>query len=204
MSQHWINTSKITFSGVYLAVIIGLQVALSPLPNIETVTLLLIIGAVHLPLLMVLPIGLCFVTIEMLIYGFGTWFFFYLVVWPLLILGTLVLRPLIRRHWWIAVIWGSLFSFCFGTIDALLKGLLFGTSGLLAYWFQGLMFDLIHGVSNFLIIFCCYLPVAKVVNFYSHKFQTTEHKFYWWRWLMFNWRQSKHKVVQQWNKIVAN
>lgn len=205
MHQKLLNIHKITFSGVYIALIVGLQVALSPLPNIETVTLFLIVGAVNLPLILMIEIGFSFVILEMLIYGFGTWFFFYLIIWPFLIIGTLILRPIIKKHWWMVILWATFFSLIFGTIDAMLKGLLFGTSGLLAYWFQGLIFDLIHAISNFLILFCCYLPVTKIVSLFSAKFQDNDYsKVILKRWLIFNHYLLKQRINQKWNKVIAN
>lgn len=183
MHTKWLSTIKITFVATYIALTYGLQVALASVPNVETVTLFLIIAGVQLPLGLSLLVGVAFTSLELITYGFGDWALLYLIAWSLLIIISLLTRKLIQKCWPVAIVIGSLFGFGFGSMDALTKGMLYGLSGLYAYWISGLIFDLIHGVSNFLIILFCYLPVSKVVGMYTDKFfgQPLETKQkYWW------------------------
>ncbi|ATZ16511.1 energy-coupling factor transport system substrate-specific component [Entomoplasma freundtii] len=168
--RQWISTLKLTFIATYVALVYGLQVALASIPNVETVTLLLFIAAIKFPVALTLLMNMSFVLLEAITYGFGDWVLFYIVVWNLLMIIGLLCRPLVNRYWGLAVFIGASFGFLFGTIDALIKGFLYGTSGMLAYWFSGLVFDLIHGISNFLIFLFCYLPMSKVVSLYINKY----------------------------------
>jgi energy-coupling factor transport system substrate-specific component len=183
MHRNWLTTLKITFVATYIALTYGLQVALASVPNVETVTLFLIVAGVQLPLRISLLIGVCFTSLEIITYGVGDWAILYLVGWSLLIGLAMIFKKVILKWWWVAVILGSLFGFLFGSLDALIKGMLYGVSGLLAYWIQGLIFDLIHGVGNFLVILFCYWPFTRVLNLYTPKFfdhqKTSKPKFWW-------------------------
>lgn len=170
MHRQWINTLKITFVATYVALIYGLQVSLAIIPNVEAVTLLLFIAAIQFPIALTLLMNISFILLEALTYGFGDWVLFYIVVWNLLMVIGFLSRSLVNRYWGIAVFIGTMFGFLFGTVDALVKGLLYGSSGMLAYWFSGLIFDLIHGMSNFFIFLFCYIPISKVVGLYIQKF----------------------------------
>lgn len=170
MYKSWLNTTTITFIATYVALVFGLQVSLSFIPNIETTTLLLIVCAMEMPLKVALLITFSFVGLEITAYGFNSWVLLYLIIWPLLIVLSSFLKGLINRHWWIIIIFSATFGLFFGTIDALIKGVFYGFSGMLAYWINGFIFDLVHCVGNIFVALFCYKPVSKVVRIYSRKY----------------------------------
>ena len=58
---------------------------------------------------------------------------------------------------------GALFGFsteCFAITESFFYGPAYG----LAYWINGLTFDLVHGVSNFIIILLLYKPLRKMMD----------------------------------------
>ena len=86
-----------------------------------------------------------FVLLEGLLYGFGLWWFSYLYIWAILAVAAWLFRKMESR-----LGWGLLCGFyglIFGTL------ILSGPAATLAYIISGIPFDLIHGVSNFLLAF---------------------------------------------------
>ena len=67
-------------SGVLGAVLLVVQVALAPLPNIELVSLLVMLFTLALGRYVAYSLAV-FVLLEGLIYGFGLWWFSYLYIW---------------------------------------------------------------------------------------------------------------------------
>lgn len=92
-----------------------------------------------------------FVLLEGLLYGFGLWWFSYLYIWAILAVAAWLLRKMESR-----LGWGLLCGFyglIFGTLTAIPVLILSGPAATLAYIISGIPFDLIHGVSNFLLAF---------------------------------------------------
>ena len=96
MSRH------LALGGILAALLFAAQAALAFLPNIELVSLLVILYTLFLGK-RVVPVLLVFALLEGLLYGFGLWWVSYLYVWPLLAgLAALLKRagasPLCLRH----------------------------------------------------------------------------------------------------------
>ena len=85
------SARRLALLGVLTAVLLGGQVALAALPNVEIVSLLVILYSLLLGR-QVLFIVYGFVLLEGCLYGFGLWWVSYLYVWALLAVSALVLR----------------------------------------------------------------------------------------------------------------
>ena len=88
---------------------------------------------------------------ELIQWGFGTWWFSYLYVWPLLCLITLILKKLIKEE---ILVW-AIVSGCFGLIFGSLFAIVYipiNLSYALTYWISGLPWDVWHGVCNFILM----------------------------------------------------
>ena len=97
--------------GVFAALLVALQVGLSFLPNIELVTLLIILMTCRFGKKSLLAVGV-FVLVEGLIYGFHIWWINYLYVWPLLVVVVLLLKKGSHPLLWAIV--AGLFGLLFG------------------------------------------------------------------------------------------
>ncbi|PPE04155.1 hypothetical protein [Williamsoniiplasma lucivorax] len=161
-----LTTIRIAFIGVYIALIYGLKLALSFIPNVEVVTLLMTMGAVYMPYWAVILSVMSFNLLELVTYGFGDWWVFYMLVWPLLVTICSLFKKSILKHWWIAVIIMTLFGFLFGTLNTGVRMFFYGFNGAMAYWVAGFTFDLVHGVANMLVGVALTVPVMKVMNIY--------------------------------------
>jgi energy-coupling factor transport system substrate-specific component len=147
------------------------KLALSFLPNIEIVTLLFIVFTVTLGLKRSLLISAVFVTTDILIYGFSTWVIGYYIAWPLLVFITSLIAGKLKSEYGYAVI-GGLFGLFYGMIFAVVESFFYGPAYGLAYWIKGLTFDLVHGVSNFIIVLLLFSPLKGVLAAQSEKFCT--------------------------------
>ena len=124
-------------SGVLGAVLLVAQVALAPLPNIELVSLLVMLFTLALGRYVAYSLAV-FVLLEGLIYGFGLWWFSYLYIWAILAVATYLFRRMESRLGW-ALLCGF-YGLFFGTLTAIPIFLI-----------SGIPFDLLHAGGNFLL-----------------------------------------------------
>ena len=132
------------------------QVGLSFLPNIEVVSLLVILYTLFFKK-KTLYIIYIFALLEGLIYGFGTWWFMYLYVWTIL-WGIATLFKEEKNP----VIWAFISGFYglfFGTLCSVPYFIIGGVQMGLSWIAAGLMADLIHGVGNFIVALVLFKPL---------------------------------------------
>ncbi len=155
------RAKDITLIGMLSAIVITAQVALSFLPNIELVSLLIILYTLVFGW-RALCIIYVFVAVEGLIYGFGLWFINYLYVWAVLFILVLLLRKINSAFLW-AVISG-LYGLSFGALCSIPYFLTGGTASGFAIWIQGIPFDLMHGAGNFIVTILLYQPLYSLLS----------------------------------------
>jgi len=137
------------------------KVALEWLPNIELVSFLTVLYAIVFGAEAFIIVTV-FNMIELVQWGFGTWWFAYLVVWPLLALIAILLKKVIKEEFFIWAIVSGLFGLFFGSFFAL--PYLFVDPGYaLSYWISGLPWDLVHCIGNFVIMLILGKPMKKVL-----------------------------------------
>lgn len=155
------TAKQVVLCGLLAALTAGLQVAMSPLPNIEPVSLLILVYALAFgrPVFYII---FTFVFLEGLVFGFGPWWASYLYIWPLwgqavLWLGRRERSPL---TWAVA---GGAFGLSFGALCALpyLAG---GPWAALSYWLSGIPFDLLHCAGNFFLILTLERPLERLLR----------------------------------------
>lgn len=129
------------------ALMMGAQVAMAALPNIEPVTLLLLCCTLVYGARAFYPCYV-FVLLEGLVYGFGFWFVNYLYVWAVLVgLALLLLLRRNQSYWvWTAVAAG--YGLIFGALCAIPYFFIGGWEMALSYWVSGIPFDLLHCAGN--------------------------------------------------------
>ena len=156
-----ITARQIAAMGVMAAVLTVAKLALSFLPNIEPVSLLLILCALTIGYRSLYVVS-AFILIEGLLYGFGIWWIFYLYVWPLLVILTIRFRKQDSVLFW------AIFSGIYGLLFGLLYAISFLFSGgpymVFVKWISGIPFDIIHGISNFIICLVLMKPLRRVMK----------------------------------------
>ena len=157
MKKRVLDLCLMAMMGVILTVS---KQAMSALPNIEPVTLLVILFTLAFGKRVVGAL-LVFLLTQGLIYGFHIWWAMYLYVWPLLALLTWLFRWMTRPWQW-AILAGG-FGLAFGSLCALVY-LPQGLSWTLSWIVAGLYYDVGHAVGNFLLTLVLYLPLRRALD----------------------------------------
>lgn len=145
--------------GLLSAILIAVQVALAPLPNIELVSPHILIFTLTYKK-KAFYIIYVFALVEGLIYGFGIWWFHYLYVWAIWACVVLIMQKNKSAFVW-AIACGA-FGLLFGTLCAIPYFIVLGWAGGVAYWIEGIPFDVIHCISNFAVTLVLYKPLMKL------------------------------------------
>lgn len=155
------SVQKMTRIALLSAILYVSKVALEFLPNIELISLLIIIYTLVFGTEAFLIVTV-FNLFELIQWGFGTWWVSYLYVWPLLCLITLLLKKLIKEEFVLWSIASGLFGLIFGSLFALLY-LFIDPAYALAYWISGLPWDVWHAAWNFVLMLVLGKPLYSVL-----------------------------------------
>ena len=139
------------------------KLALSFIPNIEIVTLLFIVYTVSFGLKRSLLASVVFVTVEILIYGFSTWVIGYFFVWPVLIFVTWMMRNRVKSEFGYAAVAG-VHGLMFGAFFAVFESFFYGWAYGFSYWWRGILVDVIHGASNYIIVLLLFNPLSRIIR----------------------------------------
>lgn len=158
--------SKLTLLELVILSLLGallfvVQVALGFLPNIELVSVLIIVYARVYGWKVFYPIYL-FVGLEAMWYGINTWVIQYAYVWAVLALVVLLLRRYNSRALWVLV--NTAYGFMFGALCALTYLCIGGFSAMAAYWISGIPFDLLHMGGNFFATLALCEPLYRLLS----------------------------------------
>lgn len=144
---------------VLCALMVATKEAMAVLPNINLVTLLIVLG-VQLFGAHALYAVFSFTVIEICIYGFGIWTVMYIYVWPVIALVALLFRKTESRLFW--AMFAGICGLCFGAACAVPYLFLGGLKTAVSWWVAGIPFDLIHGVSNAVLTFVLLPPLKRL------------------------------------------
>lgn len=143
------------------AILLGVQVALAPLPNIELVSLLVVLYTRRLGSKALLVIY-AFVLLEGLVYGFGLWFVNYLYIWAILWGLAMAFRQMESILGWVVILGG--FGLAFGLLCAIPYLFLGGPGAAVSYFLSGIPFDLLHGAGNMAAAAVLMRPLEKLMR----------------------------------------
>lgn len=167
--KYQLPIKDICLTGIMVAVIEVCKIALNFLPNIELTTFWLIIFTLFFGKKTVFAVPV-FILLEGCIYGFGIWWVMYLYTWPLLVFLTWIFRR--QESVWFWSILSAVFGLLFGLFCAI-PYIVTGTVGAdistglytaFAWWVAGIPWDIVHGVSNFVLMLVLYHPVRAVIK----------------------------------------
>ena len=155
----------IALVGITAATVECGKLALAALPNIEIVTLLVALYGYVFGWYGVLS-AVVFVSIEPLIYGFGTWLPAYFIYWPLVAVVFMLLGKIKMKNRWIITLIAVLLTFFFGILTSLIDvGLLSGNFDKFFYRFgvyyaRGIVFYAIQIACNAVLFPLCFRFLA--------------------------------------------
>ena len=156
---------QIALFGVLGALTFGAKVAMSALPNIEPVSLMVMLFAVVFGWKGLYPVYL-YITMEVLLYGINLWNINYLYIWTVLFVLALVARPLKNPLWWALL--SGVFGMAFGLLCSPVYMAIGGFDYGIRWWLAGLAFDIPHAIGNFAIALVLFVPLRKLLtNLYT-------------------------------------
>lgn len=163
------SVKELILFGVLAAILTTSQVSLSFIPNVETVSLLIILHSliyekksIYIVVIFVMMMGL--------IYGFGTWWFGYLIIWPSLSMITCLIRNKVKERYLLLSIYSGIFGLIFGALYAIPVFIFTGINSGIGYWISGIPYDIIHGTGNYFIMLFLGERIFKLLNRLNKKY----------------------------------
>ncbi len=155
------KAKDISLMAVLGAVLFISQMALAFLPNIELVSLFIIVftQCFRKKIIGILTV---FIFLEVLMYGINTWVIMYIYVWPILGVIAYVFKDIKPVAFW-AVISG-VFGLLFGALCSIVYFFIGGIGGGIAYFIAGIPFDILHCIGNVLVTLLLMNPLKILIS----------------------------------------
>ena len=161
MKDKKLSVSEICLFGILGAMTFAAKYVMSALPNIEPVSLMVMLFAVTFGIKALFP-GYLYVIMEILFYGLGQWNFCYLYVWTVLAVLALSLRNMSHPLGW-AMLSGA-FGLFFGALCGIVDIFIGGFGYAISKWVSGIGFDLAHCAGNFVIALLLFVPLRTLLE----------------------------------------
>ena len=161
MAKERTTLAELALFGILGGLTFGMKVVMAGLPNIEPVSLMVMLFAVTFGRKALYPIYV-YVLLEFLLYGFNLWSINYLYIWAVLALGAWFLRNEEHPTAW-ALLSGS-FGLLFGALCAPVDVAIGGLGYAVGRWISGIPFDLLHGAGNFAIAQALFVPLRRLMD----------------------------------------
>lgn len=152
---------SLAWMGVLTALLFTGQVVMSFLPNLEIVSLLIILYTIFFGKKVFWMIY-GFVFLEGFLYGFGMWWFQYLYIWSILAMVVLLLRNNTSALFWSII--SGFFGLSFGALCTLPYLFTGGPAAAFSYWVSGLGFDLTHCIGNVVLCLVLFKPLYALLQ----------------------------------------
>lgn len=156
-----LTIQEMVLFGVLGALTFALQVVMGPLPNIEPVSLLVMLFAVTFGWRGLYAVY-TFVAMEILFYGFSVWNVYYLYVWAILAVAAILMKK--QQHPLVWALLSGVFGLAFGALCGIVDIFIGGFGYAAAKWVSGIPFDLLHCGGNFVIALVMFAPLRKLLD----------------------------------------
>jgi len=156
-----ITVRELALFSVLGALTFAAKYVMAMLPNIEPVSLMVMLFAVVFGRKCLYPVYL-YVTMEILFFGLGLWNVNYLYVWLILAVAAYLLRGMESPLGWAMVsgVFGLLFGALCGIVDIFIGGFPYAV----AKWISGIPFDLMHCAGNFVMALLLFRPMRQLME----------------------------------------
>ncbi|MGI5856032.1 MAG: hypothetical protein ACOX64_06175 [Candidatus Merdivicinus sp.] len=152
------RTKELVQTALMGTILFVAQVVFAGLPNIELVSLLLILYTLTISPKQALAAAYLFALLEGLVYGFGLWWAMYLYVWPALVLIAWLFRRNDSVWFWTLI--SAAFGLSFGALCSIPYAIGGGISAGVAWWISGIPYDIAHCVGNAVVMVLLYKPMT--------------------------------------------
>ena len=156
-----LTVRQIVLFGMLGALIFAAKYVMAFLPNIEPVSLMVMLCAVVFGRKAAYPIAL-YVLMEVLFYGLGLWNINYLYIWAILAIAAGQMRQTRSPLPW-AILSGT-FGLLFGALCAPVDVVIGGFGYAIAKWVSGIPFDIAHCLGNFAIALVMFVPMRNLLE----------------------------------------
>ena len=153
--------AELALFGVLGGLTFCVKAVMSYLPNIEPVSLMVMLFAVIFGRKALYPIYI-YVLLEILLYGLNLWSVNYLYIWTVLAIAAWFLRKMEHPLGW-ALLSGG-FGLLFGALCAPVDVFVGGFAYAAGRWVSGIPFDLLHGAGNFVIALALFVPTRRLME----------------------------------------
>ena len=152
---------EVVLFGILGALTFALKFAMAALPNIEPVSLLMMVFGAVFGLKALYPCYV-YVAMEILTFGIGTWNVNYLYIWALIVVAAWLMRKTEQPLAWALL--GGVFGLFFGAFCAPVDVVIGGWSYAVSKWISGIPFDTLHCGGNFVLALIMYKPLRKLLE----------------------------------------
>ena len=156
-----LTVRELVLFGILGAMTFAAKYAMSLLPNIEPVSLMVMLFAVVFGWKWVYPVYL-YVVMEILFYGISLWNINYLYIWAVLAVLAMCFRKMDSALGWamLSGIYGLAFGALCGIVDIFIGGLGYAVTK----WVSGIPFDIAHCLGNFFIALVLFKPLRQLME----------------------------------------
>lgn len=152
---------EVALFGILGGMTFAAKVVMAGLPNIEPVSLMVMLFAVTFGRKAVFPIYV-YVLLEFVLYGLNLWSINYLYIWAILALAAWLCRGVTHPLGWALL--SGLFGLLFGTLCAPVYFITGGWAYGVSWWISSIPFDITHCVGNFVIALLLFVPLRRVMD----------------------------------------
>ena len=156
-----LSAKHVVVLGLLGGILFAGKMVLAALPNVEPVSLFVMVYAVVYGRRALYPIYV-YVALECLIWGLNIWSISYLYVWAILAGVAWLLRGMQSRLGW-AILAGA-FGLCFGALCALPYLAVGRWAFALSWWIAGLPYDIVHCAGNFALTLVLFSPCRRLLT----------------------------------------
>ena len=156
-----ISVREVVLFGVLGALTFAAKYVMSFLPNIEPVSLMVMLFAVVFGKKWVYPVYL-YIAMEILFYGISLWNINYLYIWAVLAVGASCMKKMQHPLGW-AILSGT-FGLLFGALCGIVDVFIGGFGYALTKWVSGIPFDIAHCGGNFVIALLLFVPMRRLLE----------------------------------------
>ncbi len=155
--------------GILGSMTFAAKYVMSGLPNIEPVSLMVMLFAVVFGKKWVYPTYL-YVAMEVLFYGISLWNINYLYIWAVLAVLARLCRKMQGRLNWAML--SGIYGLAFGALCGIVDVFIGGFSYAVAKWISGIPFDIAHCAGNFVIALVLFQPLRTLMEKLYGKMKT--------------------------------
>lgn len=158
-----VKTSEICIYGILGALTFALKFAMSAFPNIEPVSLLIIVYAIAFGIKAIYPVSI-YVIFEIVFYGVGIWSIGYVYIWFILLIATLLVRKYFNGT--NVLIWATIsgvYGLAYGALYMPIYIVLGDMTLAVSWWLSGVYYDVVHCVANFILCIALFKPLTKLI-----------------------------------------